>query len=41
MRVEKMKDDKDAGVLCIVVDEGPVELSLFVILPALLLLQNL
>ncbi len=36
-----MEYDKDAGVLCIVVDEGPVELSLFVILPALLLLQNL
>ncbi len=41
MRVQKMKDDKDAGVLCIVVDEGPVELPFLVILPALLLLQNL
>ena len=36
-----MEDDKDAGVLRIVIDQGPVQLTLLVILPTLLLLQHL
>ena len=36
-----MEDDKDAGVLRIVVDQGPVQLTLLVILPTLLLFQHL
>ena len=36
-----VKDDEDAGVLRVVVDQSPVEFSFRIILPAVLLIKNL
>jgi hypothetical protein len=39
--VQEVEDDENARVLRVVVDQGPVEMALLVVFPALLLLQNL